>query len=67
MDLMGIIRDGVRVKHFFKAFKGNFRGSPCDAPPPPPIHLGNATICEQFQNFISYTIVDRVSAGVLAV
>ena len=55
------------VEHFFKPCKGSFRGSPYDAPHPPPIHLGNATICEQFQNFISHTIVDWVSAGVLAV
>ena len=64
---MAIIRDGVHVKHFFKPFNGNFRGSPYNGPRPPPIHLGNAPICEQFQTFISDTIVDWVSTSVLAV
>ena len=63
----GIIRDGVHVEHFFKPFKGNFLGSLYNAPRPPPIHLGNAPICEQFQTFISDTIVDWVSTSVLAV
>jgi len=65
VDLMGIIRDGVHDEHFFKSSKENFRGSPYNAPRPPPIHLGNALICEQIQTFISDTIVDWVSISVL--
>ena len=64
---MGIIRDGVHVEQFFKPFKENFWGSSYNALRPPPIHLGNALICEQFQTFIADTIVDWVSTSVLAV
>ena len=61
---MGIIRDGIHVEHFFKPFKENFRGTPYNALRPPPIHLGNALICEQIQTFFSDTIVDWVSISV---
>lgn len=57
----------VHVEHFFKPFKENFRGSLYNAPRPPPIHLGNALICEQIKTFISDTIVDWVPISMLAV
>ena len=28
VDLLEVIRDGVRVDHFFKPFRGNFKGQP---------------------------------------
>ena len=61
---MGIIRDGIHAEHFFKPFKENFRGTPYNALRSPPIHLGNALICEQIQTFFSDTIVDWVSISV---
>ena len=64
---MKIIKEGVRIDRFFKPFKGNFKGSSYDLLLPPPMRLDNAKVCEQFQDFITDTIVDRVNAGVLAV
>lgn len=67
VDLMEIIRDGVKIERFFKPFKGDFKGSSFNSPRPTPIQLDNAKACEQFRDFISDTIIDWVAAGVLAV
>ena len=64
---MEIIKEGVRIDRLFKPFKGNFKGSPYDSLFPPPMRLDNAKICEQFQDFITDTVVNWVDAGVLAV
>ena len=64
---MEIIKEGVRIDRLFKHFKGNFKGSSCDSPLPPPMRIDNAKVCEQFWDFITDTVVDWVHAGVLAV
>ena len=67
VDLLGIVRDGVRIERFFKHFKGNFGGLVYDSETPPPMQLGNAKVCERHHDFITATIPDWVSAGVLSV
>lgn len=52
---------------FIKTFKGNFKGCSCDAPRPPFIQLSNSKISERFQDYISETVLEWVTAGVLDV
>ena len=37
VDLLEIIREGVRVEHFFRPFRGNFKGKAYDSDIPPPL------------------------------
>lgn len=67
MDLLEIVREGVRVERFFSPFKGDFKGQFYHAHTPPAIQLKNSATCSQFSDFISDTIVLWVSSGVLSV
>ena len=59
VDLMDVIKEGVNVGQFLTHFKG-------DSDRPPPIVLENSKSCAQFLDFISTTILQWVSAGVLS-
>ena len=67
VDLLEILRDGVRVENFFTPFRGDFKGQFYHAQTPPSIQIKNAAICPQFADFISDTIVQWVASGVLSV
>ena len=57
VDLLEILRDGVRVENFFTLFRGDFKEQFYHAQTPPSIQIKNAAICAQFADFISDTIV----------
>ena len=61
VDLLEIIPEGVRVEHFFRPFRGNFKDIP------PPVVINNSATCARFSQFISDTIIQWVTAGVIAV
>ena len=65
--LMAVINEGVRVEQFFIHFTGDFKGRSFDSDRPPPIVLQNSKSCAPFSDFISSTILQWVSAGVLSV
>ena len=67
VGLMAVINEGVRVEQFFVHFRGDFKGRSFDSDRPPPIVLENSRSCAQFSDFISSTILQWVSAGVLSV
>ena len=67
VDLLEILRDGVRVENFFTPFRGDFKGQFYHAQTPPSIQIKNAAICAQFADFICDTIVQWVASGVLSV
>ena len=67
IDLMDVIKEGVDVEQFFTHFKGDFKGKSFASDRPPPIVLKNSRSCAQFSDFISTTILQWVSAGVLSV
>ena len=46
VDLMEIIKEGVRIDRLFKPFKGNFKGSSYDSLFPPPMRLDSAKVSE---------------------
>ena len=55
------------MNSFFIHFTGDFNGRSFDSDCPPPIVLENSKSCAPFSDFISSTILQRVSAGVLSV
>ena len=67
VDLLEIIREGVRVEHFFRPFRGNFKRKAYDSDIFPPVIINNSAICSKFYQFISDTIIQWVTAGVKAV
>ena len=48
VDLLEIIREGVRVEHFFKPFRGSFKGKAYDSDIPPPVVINNFATCARF-------------------
>ena len=57
VDLLEIIREGVRVEHFFRPFRGNFKGKAYDSDIPPPVVINNLATCSRLYQFISGTII----------
>ena len=48
VDLLELLRDGVRVENFFTPFRGDFKGQFYHAQTPPSIQIENAAICAQY-------------------
>lgn len=67
VDLLEVIKDGVRVDRFFRPFRGNIKGQAYDSEHPPPIILKNSPTTAKFSQFVSDSIIQWVTAGVLAV
>lgn len=67
LDLLDVIRDGVKIHQLFRHYKGNFQGQCYDSDFPPPRMFKNAKICDKFPNFISNTLIDWVSSGAISV
>ena len=67
VDLLQIIREGVRVDSFFRHFKGNFKGKSYDSSVPPISIFPNSPCCHQFTDFIDTTVLAWVSQGVIKV
>ena len=63
---MEIILEGVRVKHFFRPLRGNFKGKAYDSDIPPPV-INNSATCARFSYFINDTIIKWVTAVVIVV
>ena len=64
---MEIIREGVRVEHFFRPFRGSFKGKAYDSDIPTPVVNNNSATYARFCQFISDTIIQWVTAGVIAI
>ena len=67
VDLLWIIREGVRVNDFFRHFKGNFKGKHYDSAVPSVSSFPNSPCCHQFTDFIDTTVLAWVSQGVVKV
>ena len=67
VDLLQIIREGVRVDNFFCHFKGNFKGKHYDSAVTPISIFPNYPCCHQFTDFIDTTVFAWVSQGVIKV
>ena len=52
---------------FFQPFKGQFKGNSYDSSLPPRMFSENNKICNNFQDFVSSTILERVANGSLSI
>ena len=52
-----------RVYDFFKHFKGQFKGKRYDSPLLPKIFFKNNKICSEYEDLISFTILERIANG----
>lgn len=66
-EIYDYISHGVKVSDFFVHFKGEFQGNFYNLPFPPAAIFPNSKVCEQFEDFISATILERVSNGSLSI
>lgn len=66
-ELLKYIRYGVSIFDFMQPFKGDFKGKSFDSDRPPPMIFSNSKSCDQFQEFISESILERVRNGSLCV
>ena len=55
VDLLRIIREGVRADSFFRHFEGNLKGKSYDSDVPPIPIFPNSPCCHQFADFIDTT------------
>ena len=67
INLMEIVQEGIKVNEFFRHFKGSFKGASYDSDHPPNAQFVNSPVCRHFDSFITTTIIEWVSTGVLAV
>ena len=58
--VLNYISNGVSVFDFFQHFKGEYKGRFYDSDLPPPTIFPNNPICNQFKEFISSSLVERV-------
>ena len=65
-EILQYIANGVDVSSFFQHFKGDFKGKAYDSAIPPPSFFENNRICNEFDQFISETIKERVRNGSLS-
>ena len=66
-EIYNFLSEGVNVKQFFVPFQGTFQGRHFSSSDPPSMAFPNSPSCERFKDFISRTILERVSNGSLLV
>ena len=66
-EIYSFLSEGVNVKQFFVPFHGTFQGRHFCSSEPPGMAFSNSPSCERFKDFISRTILERVSNGSLLV
>ena len=66
-EILSYLRDGVDVNSFFAPYKGDFQGMFYDSPIPPSACFPNSKSCEEFTDFISSTISQRLANGSISV
>ena len=59
------IRDGINIFEFFQAFKGNYKGKHFDSEIPPRQYFQNANICQQYSEFITNELSDKIASGAI--
>ena len=57
----------MSVFDFFKPFKGDFKGKSYDSQLPPKMFFENNKICNEYEDFISATILERIKNGSISI
>ena len=66
-EILSYLIDGVDVNSFFAPYKGDFQGKFYDSPIPPSACFPNSKSCEEFTDFISSTLSQRLANGSISV
>ena len=66
-EILSYLKDGVDVNSFFAPYKGDYQGKFYDSPIPPSACFPNSKSCEEFTDFISSTISQRLANGSISV
>ena len=66
-EIYSFLSEGVNVKQFLVSFHATFQGRHFCSGEPPSMAFPNSPSCERFKDFISRTILERVSNGSLLV
>ena len=66
-EILSYLRDGVDIHSFFAPYKGDFQGKFYDSPIPPSACFPNSKSCQEFTDFISSTISQRLANGSISV
>ena len=66
-EVLQYIREGVSIFDFLQPFKGQFKGKNYDSPLPPKMMFKSNKICNEFDDFISKLILERVANGSLSI
>ena len=62
------IHNGVHIPSFFQHYKGEFNGRSFDSVEPPCMYFQNDSVrCEEFKDFVSTTILQRLREGSIKV
>lgn len=64
-NILSFVTDGVNAWDFLVPFKGSFGSTQYDSPLPPRMLFPNSRSCDQFESFITDTIMERVKNGSL--
>ena len=63
VDILEVVRDGVRVDRFFKPLRANFKGQAYNSEYPRPVIIKNSPTTAKFSQFVSDSIIQWVTAG----
>lgn len=61
------LKEGVNVDHYFKRFKGNYKGKNYNSATPPEAYFPNSCSCKNFGEIISTTIAEKIQSGPILV
>ena len=66
-EILSYVVHGVKISEFFVPFRCDFQGKYYDSAIPPTAFFPNSKSCQGFEEFISATIIDRLTNGSLIV
>ena len=66
-EVLKYISKGVLVFNFFKPFKGDFKRKSYDSQLPPKMFFENNKICNEYEDFISATVLERIKNGSISI
>ena len=66
-EIFRYVSQGVYVQEFFVPFNGTYRGRSYNTNVPPRMSFPNSLSCNNFRDFVSQTILERVANGSLLV
>lgn len=66
-EVVDWIKNRVNVERYFVRYTGVHKRHRLDCDKPPPIILPNSPVCQEFSEFVTTTLLDRLKSGALGV